>query len=264
MADAPALPLTALILAGNRPGGDPFAAEQGVAHKGLIEVGGETILARVCAALRAAGIARIAVASNVEAVRELAEQLGAEVIAAEAGPSASVGAALARFGAPLLLTTADHALLRGNWVADFLRDTPAGADVALLLAQREAVEAAVPDTQRTWIRMADGSWSGCNLFLLQTPAAARAIALWSEVEANRKRPWRMAARLGWGTLVRFALGRLTLQQMVSRIAARAGIDARVVAAHDGRAAIDVDKAADLALVRRLVAEDRAAGEGAAP
>lgn len=255
--------LTALILAGNRPGGDPFAAEQGVAHKGLIEVGGEPILVRVCAALREAGIARIAVASNVEAVRALAAELGAEVIGAEAGPSASVGAALARFGAPLLVTTADHALLRGEWVADFVRDTPATADVALLLARREAVEAAVPDTQRTWIRMADGSWSGCNLFLLQTPAAAQAIALWSEVEANRKRPWRMAARLGWGTLARFALGRLSLQQMVSRIAARAGIDARVVAARDGRAAIDVDKAADLALVRRLVAADAVDGAGGA-
>lgn len=257
MADASDPSLTALILAGNRPGGDPFAAEQGVAHKGLIAVGGKTILARVCAALREAGIARIVVASNVAEVRALAHELGAEVIDAEAGPSASVGTALARYGAPLLVTTADHALLRGAWVADFLRDTPPGADVSLLLARREVVEAAVPETQRTWIRMADGAWSGCNLFLLQTPAASRAIALWSEVEANRKRPWRMAARLGWGTLARFALGRLSLQQMVTRIAARAGIDARVVAARDGRAAIDVDKAADLELVQRLAAADAA-------
>lgn len=246
---------TALVLAGERPGGDPFANETGVAHKGLIDVDGVPILARVCRALFAAGLTRIVVATNVPAVAALAQAEGAEVMAAASGPSASVAQALDAVGAPLLVTTADHALLHHAWVGDFLRDTPAAADVAILLARRELVEAAVLGTQRTWIRMADGAWSGCNLFLLQTPAAARAIAMWSEVEANRKRPWRMAARLGWGTLARFALGRLGLQQMVTRIAARAGVDARVIAAHDGRAAIDVDKAADLALVRRLVAAD---------
>ena len=30
----------ALVLAGTRPGGDPFAMEQGVAHKALIEIDG--------------------------------------------------------------------------------------------------------------------------------------------------------------------------------------------------------------------------------
>ncbi|WP_066556234.1 nucleotidyltransferase family protein [Croceicoccus bisphenolivorans] len=244
----------ALILAGNRPGGDPFAQEQGVAHKGLIEVVGSAILSRVCEALRGAGIARIVVATNCPEISALAAAEGAEVMPAESGPSASVGAALARYGAPMVVTTADHALLQAGWVADFLQDTPEDADVSILLARREVVERAVPQTKRTWIRLADGQWSGCNLFFLKTARASRAIALWSEVEANRKRPLRMASRLGWGTLLRFVLGRLTLQAMVSRLAGRVGIDARVVAARDGRAAIDVDKAADFALVRELLAK----------
>ena len=47
--------------------------------------------------------------------------------------------------------------------------------------------------RRTWLRFADGQWSGCNLFLLQSRRAQAAIATWSAVEADRKRPWRIAA-----------------------------------------------------------------------
>ena len=165
----------ALILAGSRLGRpDPVALAEGVAHKALAEVGGEPILARVIAAVRASGIARVAVVANDPAVVSLAEGLGAEVLPPAAGPSASVAAAFARLGAPLLVTTADHALLRPEWLRDFVADVPADADVALLLARREAVEAAMPGSRRTWLKFADGHWSGCNLFLLKTPAAAAA------------------------------------------------------------------------------------------
>jgi GTP:adenosylcobinamide-phosphate guanylyltransferase len=244
---------SAVILAGSRPGRpDPVALAEGVAHKALANVGGEPILARVIAAVRAAGITRIAVAANDPAVVALAERLGAEVLPPAAGPSASVASAFARLGAPMLVTTADHALLRPEWITDFLADVPADADVALLLARRQAVEAALPGSRRTWLKFADGHWSGCNLFLLKTSAAAAAIATWEAVERDRKRPWRIAARLGFGTLVSYALGRLGLADAVTRLGSRIGIAARAVAAHDGLAAVDVDKPEDLADVRRIV------------
>lgn len=251
-------PPTALVLAGVRPGGDPFAREQGVLHKGLIDVGGVPILVRVCRALLAAGCERVVVATNLPEVAALAEMEGAEVLPAQDGPSATVGAVLRECGVPMLVTTADHALLRPEWVRDFLADTPGDADVAILMARRQEVDRDVPATSRSWIRLADGQWSGCNLFLLRTGAAGRGIALWSSVEANRKKPLRMASQLGWGTLARFVLGRLGIDSMVARIASQAGISARVVRARDGRAAVDVDKAADLDLVRRLLAAEQGA------
>ncbi|HEX2793756.1 MAG TPA: nucleotidyltransferase family protein [Croceicoccus sp.] len=251
---APTIP-TALVLAGVRPGGDPFALEQEVAHKGLIDVGGLPILSRVCRALLAAGCPRVIVATNLAEVAALAEAEGAQVMPAEEGPSATVAAALQACGAPLLVTTADHALLQPDWVRDFVADTPDDADVSILMARRQEVDRDVPGTSRSWIRLADGQWSGCNLFLLKTAAAGQGIALWSSIEANRKRPLKMASQLGWGTLTRFVLGRLGMERMVARIAAQAGIVAQVVRARDGRAAVDVDKASDLDLARRLLAAD---------
>lgn len=245
--------LHALVLAGSRPGAvDPVAAAEGVAHKALVDVGGMPMLARVLRALRGAGIEHIAVSADAPEVLSLAYAFSAIPIAPGAGPSASVAAGFATMGPPLLVTTADHALLRPQWIEEFVADTPPHADVAVLLARRAAVEAALPDTRRTWLRLADGDWSGCNLFLLQTPNAAAAIETWKAVEAERKRPWKIAARLGVGTLTSYLIGRLTLAEAVARLGRRVGLEAAVVAARDGLAAVDVDKSADLVQVRQIL------------
>lgn len=256
---------TAVVLAGSRPGApDPVAATEHVAHKALVEVGGEPMLSRVVGALRSAGIDTIAVSADHPAVAALARSIDCIVIAPGPGPSASVAAAFQQFGAPMLVTTADHALLQPQWVRDFLADTPVDADVAVLLARRVMVEAALPGSRRTYLKLADGGWSGCNLFLLASGRAAAAIATWSHVEADRKRPWRIAGRLGAGTLWRYVLGRLTMAEAIARLGRRIDIAASAVAARDGLAAVDVDKPGDLAQVRVLIAERALTSTSSAP
>lgn len=248
----------ALILAGSRPGApDPLAQAENVTHKALIPILDTPMLARVVAALKDAGVARIAVSASDSAVAELARALGCEVLPTGRGPSASVAIGLETLGAPLLVTTADHALLRGAWVRDFVRDLPPDSDVGVLLARRDTIEAAMPGSRRTYLRFADGQWSGCNLFLLATPHAGAAIETWKIVEADRKRPWRIAARLGVGMLLSYALGRLTLAEAIARLGRRIGVAAALVPARDGLAAVDVDKPQDLTDVRRLLADTSA-------
>jgi GTP:adenosylcobinamide-phosphate guanylyltransferase len=248
---------TALVLAGTRPGGDPLAAHAGVSHKALIEVGGQPMLARVLAALAAAPqVGRIVVAIDRPELLAQMPACGKPVSAMPtgSGPSASVGAALQALGTPLLVTTADHALLQPEWVGEFLAATSDEADAFVALARREAVLAAAPGSQRTWLRFSDGDYSGCNLFLLRTPAAAGVVRLWQQMEAERKKPLSLLARLGIGYVLRYRAGWLSLPQALRRLGQLAGgARLRHVALRDGRAAIDVDKPADLELVRQLLA-----------
>jgi GTP:adenosylcobinamide-phosphate guanylyltransferase len=244
----------ALVLAGSRGPADPAAAYAGVAHKALIPLSGRTLLERVVGALAAAGAARIGVSTDDAQVRAALAGLPAEGMPAAGSPSQSVAAGAAALSFPLLVTTADHALLQPDWIADFLARAPAEADICALVAGREVVEAAAPGTRRTYLKLADGEWSGCNLFYLATPRALAAVALGRRVEAERKRPWRMAALLGMGMLTRYATGRLGLAEGAARLGARAGVRAAVVASPYGLSAVDVDKPADLDLVRRLVGE----------
>lgn len=245
-------PFNALVLAGSRGGVDAVAAYAGVAHKALITLKGTTLLARVVEALRVAGAGRVVVISSHPDVRAEVLRLGVEGLDEAAGPSLSVRRGVETIGTPLLVTTADHALLEGDWVRRFLDDVPADMDIAALVAARATVEAAAPDTERTWLKLADGQWSGCNLFWLANDRALGIIDLWRRVEAERKRPWRMAQILGPGFLLQYATGRLTLKNAATRLGRLAGLRAAIVETPYGLASVDVDKAADLDLVRRII------------
>lgn len=249
-------PFQALVLAGSRGGIDPVADHAGVSQKGLIVLGGKTLLTRVLEALDEAGATRIGVSTR-DAALEAA--LATQAVKATLlplpsadGPSQSVHQAAEAMGAPLLVTTVDHALLRPEWVSDFMADTPADADIAILLAPEALVRAAAPTTRRTYLAFRDGRYSGCNLFYLKTESSLRAIDLWRTVERHRKKPWKIAALFGPAMLVRYLLGRMTLDEMVARIGRLAGVKAAAVRARHGLAAVDVDKPADLDLVRSIV------------
>ncbi len=248
---------TAVVLAGTRPGGDPLALHAGVSHKALIDVGGQPMLARVLAALAAVpAIRRIVVVIDDAAVLARLPDCGkpVEAMAAGQGPSASVARALEQLGAPLLVTTADHALLQPQWVEEFLAAEVGDADACLAVARRADVLRAAPQSQRTWWRMADDHYSGCNLFVLRTPAAAGVVQLWQRLEAQRKRPVAQLRMLGLGHVLRYRFGLLSLGQAMARLGKVSGARVAPVILRDGRAAIDVDKPADLTLARQLLTE----------
>lgn len=244
----------ALVLAGSRGGAEPVAEYAGVSHKALIRLEGQTLLARVVNALRAAGASEVAVISSTMEVQIEASRLRVKLLPEAAGPSLSVQAAARALGTPLLVTTADHALLEAAWVERFIADAPADVDVAVLMAARPTVEAAAPSTKRTWLKLADGDWSGCNLFWLTNDRALGVIDLWRRVEAERKRPWKMAWILGPRMLLRFVTRRLTLRAGAERLGRLAGVRAGIVETPYGLASIDVDKPVDLDLVREIVAQ----------
>ena len=256
--------LTALILAGSRGPDDPMAQATGVLHKALIPVAGTPMLLRVIAALAAtAEVSKIIVCIEAPQLVRALPGLDAacagkplELFDAAGSPSRSVSAALAHYGTPLLVTTADHALLRPEWVSHFIQHQPAGVDATVALARAGVVMAAAPDTKRTFLRFADGHFSGCNLFYFATPKAAALAALWVQVEALRKQPVKMLRLLGISYALRYQLGWLKLSTALARLGVLAGgVRTAVVEMPFGRAAIDVDKMADLELVQRLLAND---------
>ena len=245
---------SALVLAGTRPGGDPLAGAEGKPHKALIEIGGIPLLERVVTALKNAGAERIGVSCDHPAVISFAKRLGVEIMPTGKGPSESAALAFVAIGSPMVVTTADHALLAAAWVRHLIEQTPADADVGIMLARRDKIEQRLPESRRTYLKFADGSWSGCNLFLLQKPDARNAMDSWQAVEADRKRPWRIVGRLGLATLMSYATGRLTMKDGIERLGRRMGINAALVEAPDGLAAVDVDKLEDLNDIRRLIEE----------
>jgi CTP:molybdopterin cytidylyltransferase MocA len=252
----------ALILAGNRGGSDAIASLTGVSHKAMAPINGVPMLLRLWQCLTACpAIARIYVcidgAEQLASVPALAMALQSgrlTVIAPASSPAASVAQALDEIGLdqPLLITTADHPLLTPEMVAYFLAQVPAEADFAVGVAELGIVQAAYPESVRTGYRLAGEAFSGCNLFLARRPAAARIAIFWQRMEKFRKRPWRLLLEVGPIALLRFAAGWLNLTDAVKHLSRRTGAEIRAVRMPFAEAAIDVDKAADYALVTSIL------------
>lgn len=247
----------ALVLAGVRPGGDPFADAHDVPAKALIPVGGEPMVRRPVRALLASeGVTSLTILTQRPDLIQPALDEDPRLAFASSGATiaATLDALLAdpatRF--PLLVTTADHALLTPAMIAQFTAEA-AGADLAIGLVERGPLMARLPDTKRTWIALKGGAYSGANLFAFGSPKAARAVALWREVEQDRKKGWKLLAALGLPGLLGILRLR-TLTQTLDAIGRKLGLTIRAVEMADPIAAVDVDKPADLALAERLLKE----------
>ncbi len=247
---------TALLLAGARPGRDPFAEAHGTDLKALIPLAGKPLVAYPAAALLAA--------PDVAAVRVLAQQPERLRSALPTDPRLSVGPSGATIAAtmeailadpatrfPLLVTTADHGLLTPAMIADFCAKA-AGADLAIGVVERRALEARLPETRRTWIGFRSGAYSGANLFAFGSARTANAVALWRSVEQDRKTGWRLLAALGLPGLLGLARLR-SIDQTLDAIGRRLGIVIRKVELADSLAAVDVDTPADHALAETILA-----------
>jgi molybdopterin-guanine dinucleotide biosynthesis protein A len=249
----------AVVLAGERPGGDPLARGLGVARKALIPIAGRAMVEHVVAALRATAAVRSIAISGLEpsALATLPSLAGIETSPSGPTPSASVLAALdAPGGLPLVVTTADHPLLPAETIAAFLRSAGAlGADVAAGVVDAATVRRRFPESRRTYVRFRGRSLTGANLFAFTTPAARHVAEAWGAIERDRKRPWRMVRRLGLPTLLRFLAGRLSPEDAVARVSRELGARIELVWLEDALAAVDVDRADDLALAAKLLGPD---------
>jgi len=116
------------------------------------------------------------------------------------------------------------------------------------------VEAAWPATRRTWLKARGGQYSGANLFALASPRARPALELWTGIERDRKKAWRLLAHLGPAILIGALTRTISLNGAAARLGRRLGLSTRAVVLPHAEAAIDVDKPEDLELAERILAE----------
>lgn len=253
----------ALVLAGDRGPEDAVAQHVGAPCKALSPVAGTPLLARVLItlsqcpdiqAIRVVGPDASLLAAH-PALTELLERFNARWVAPGASPSRSATAALADIPAdqPVLLTTADHALLTPAMVAQMCRHD-SHADLGVGLVRYADVMTAFPGMRRTAIRLGrEGGYCGCNLFALHTATARRLVARWQEVETRRKHPARIiAGLLGWLGIARYAIGRLSLRAALNRLSRRTGVRVAPVLLTESQACIDVDSVDDLVTVEHIL------------
>jgi len=243
------------VLAGSRPGRDPFAEQFGSDLKALIPVAGEPMVLRPVRALLASErVGQILVLT--QAPERIAEVLPDDpritIRASDETIATTLLALCFDRGTkwPLLVTTADHALLEPAMVDEFC--AAAQADIAVGVVERNALVRRLPDTRRTWLRFRGGAYTGANLFALKSPKVAAAIELWRSVEQDRKKGWRIVSLIGPVALIGAGLRLMNINQVLARLGRKLSLSVQAVRLSEPLAGVDVDKPEDHALVEAVL------------
>jgi GTP:adenosylcobinamide-phosphate guanylyltransferase len=248
---------TALLLAGSRPGGDPLSRSLGTDCKPLIPIAGEPMVLRPLRALlgsRSVSDVRV-LTQETDRLREVLPEDERVRVQPSGSTIAQTLEALCSDPAtqfPLLVTTADHALLTPEMVEAFLSGSN-DCDIAVGFVESQSLLHRFPDAKRTWLRVGQGRYSGANLFALNTPKASRAVARWRSIEQDRKKGWRVLLQLGLPLFLGAVLRVRDIDQTAAALGRKLGIRMKAVVLDDPLAAIDVDKPADYSLVQAILA-----------
>jgi len=256
---------SAVVLAGSRASGDVVADYCGVPVKAMAEVGGTPMLARVLRALDGVEkIEEVFIVGDSELLAPVLDAIDLTLphrwIAPRSSPATSLSHAFGEISpsCKVLVTTSDHALLRCEWVAEFIDEAEASSHaMSLALAPADDVRRVLPDSQRTVLKFSDIAVCTCNLFAFCTREARRMSREWAAQEGMRKSPLRLLRRLGVGNAALYGLGRLDMKGAFRRLSLRFGVDIGTILMPHPLLAVDVDTPDDLVLCRRLVGEEKA-------
>jgi GTP:adenosylcobinamide-phosphate guanylyltransferase len=172
-----------------------------------------------------------------------------------ASPSQSAYRGLAHIQSrPVLVTTADHALLQSDIVDYFLEHSYAsGCDVTVALTPLATVMAKYPENRRTAIKLQGGPYCGSNLFAFMTEESAKVADFWKDIEQRRKNPKKVVmGALGIASTLRYLLGTLSLDQAMQRISRAVGVRVGAVIMPFADAAVDIDTVEDFLLVEKTL------------
>ncbi|MDO8894366.1 nucleotidyltransferase family protein [Nitrosomonas sp.] len=253
----------ALVLAADRTNKDPITQHTGAACKAFAPVDGIPMVIRVLDTLAACDlITTVILCGPPESLHMHCPELKLRIASGQVtwipnldSPSRSAESGLSQIPSdtPVLLTTADHALLTPDMVQSFLRSSLAiQGDATVGLVRQQDIAVAFPGSKRTVIRLRDGGFCGCNLFTFN-PQGRALIRFWRQAEDLRKRPWRLIAQvLGFKMVLSYLFGFLTLQKGLQAVSEKSGVKIQGIMLDDPRAGVDVDKVEDLVLAESIL------------
>jgi len=153
-----------------------------------------------------------------------------------------------------LVSTADIPLITPDIVDNLVKAClDRGGEAFYPMATRETMEAKFPGTKRTYGTLREGTLTGGNLFVVNGEVLERVAPKAKALIEARKNPLKMAMAAGLIFVIRLVLGRLTVKELEGYVGRKFGFQGRVIIVPWAEIGIDVDKPADLELVRAYLA-----------
>ncbi|AIE87520.1 nucleotidyltransferase family protein [Fimbriimonas ginsengisoli] len=224
-----------------------FAARVGTPNKALIELGGQTILARTLDALRSSGRVRQAIVIGTEEVlaHEDAGKADQTLPAGGSGPENILKGLKFLTSGPnppkkVLIVTTDLPFISGKVVNDYLDRCPDNRDISLPLITKAEYQARFPDSTSSFVPLKDNIWTAGCAYVMDVEAFQRALPHIEKVFDNRKSKLGMVKLLGPAFLVKFLTKQLTVPDIERKIQSMLGCSGTAVLNSPPELAFDID------------------------
>lgn len=245
----------AIVLAGGK-----IETDVGVKLKALVEIAGRPMISYVLEALlEQEKVDRVFVIGPIKELAVLSLPDRVKVVPGGERIMDSVMNGVMALGhqRKTLLVTVDIPLVTPLAIADFLqRSEKVEADFYYSVIEKENYERRYPDGLRTYVKLRDGIFTGGNVFLLSPPILDKCMDAANRVVAERKNPFKLAALFGWGFLLKFAVGFLSLEDACKKFSKVSGVPGAVIRSPYAELGFDVDRPKDITIAESYIKDKR--------
>jgi GTP:adenosylcobinamide-phosphate guanylyltransferase len=137
-----------------------------------------------------------------------------------------------------------------DWVVDTCLQTH--DDLCYNVIRRESMEARFPTSRRTYTRLKGMELCGGDMNMARTRIVSENSEFWNKVLDARKNPAAQAALIGPDIIFKYLFGRLTIDDVIQRVADKLGIRGRAIVCPYPEVGMDVDKPHQLAIMRAFL------------
>ena len=124
------------------------------------------------------------------------------------------------------------------------------ADIYFPIISRDICEDKFPEVERTYVKLAEGTYTGGNIILMKSDVFMDILGILSKVIQGRKKPWKLSKLLGFKFIIKYFLGRLHLKEIEDRISDIIGYQGKGLIVDYPEVGFDIDKPSDLRLMRQ--------------
>lgn len=153
----------------------------------------------------------------------------------------------------ILIVTSDIPMITKEAIEDFIvRCSKKDADLYYSIVDKKVNDSKYPGVRRTYARLWEGQFTGGNVFYFNPEVKDKCKDFVEKMLEYRKSPAKMARVLGFGFLLRLALGILTINAVQRKCESLLGVRGAAIISPYPEISNDVDRLSDLEYIEKYM------------
>lgn len=153
----------------------------------------------------------------------------------------------------ILIVTSDIPMITREAIEDFIeRCRQKNVDLCYSIVDKKVNDKKYPGVRRTYARLWEGKFTGGNVFYVRPEVKDKCKDFVEKMLEYRKSPTKMAGVLGFGFLLRLALGILTINAIQRKCETLLGIRGAAIISPYPEIGNDVDRLSDLEFIEKYM------------